>query len=80
TETKIFVEVKTDKEKEVAYQPGISENNLTVKYILDKLDTKGVNELPIHSATELENIHKVMNEFDQVIKDNKGTILVKDII
>ncbi|HTA62666.1 MAG TPA: YihY/virulence factor BrkB family protein [Bacteroidia bacterium] len=80
TETKIFVEVKTDKEKEVAYQPGISENNLTVKYILDKLDTKGVNELPIHSATELENIHKVMNEFDQVIKDNKGTILVKDIL
>ena len=80
TETKILVEVKTDKEKEVAYQPGVSENNLTVKYILDKLDTKGVNHLPIHSADELENIHKVMNDFDQVIKDNRGTVLVKDII
>lgn len=80
TETKILVEVKTDKEKEVAYQPGVSESNLTVKYILDKLDTKGVNHLPIHSADELENIHKVMNDFDQVIKDNRGTVLVKDII
>ena len=80
TETKILVEVKTDKEKEVAYQPGVAESNLTVKYILDKLDTKGVNHLPIHSADELENIHKVMNDFDQVIKDNRGTVLVKDII
>ena len=80
TETKIFMEVKTDKEKEVAYQPGVSDGSLTVEYILDKLDTKGVNELPIHSATELDNIHKVMNDFDQVIKDNKGDILVKDII
>ena len=80
TETKILIEVKTDKEKEVAYLPGVSESNLTVKYILDKLDTKGVNHLPIHSADELENIHKVMNDFDQVIKDNKGNVLVKDII
>ena len=64
----------------MAYQPGVSESNLTVKYILDKLDTKGVNHLPIHSADELENIHKVMNDFDQVIKDNRGNVLVKDII
>jgi membrane protein len=80
TETKILIEVKTNKEKEVAYQPGISENALSVKYILDKLDTNGVNELPIHSKTELENIHKIMNDFDEVLSANKGNILVKDII
>lgn len=80
TETKIFTEVKTDKEKEVAYQPGISESKLSVKYILDALDTKGVNEMPIHSTTELENIHRVMNDFDEILKDNKGNLLVKDII
>ena len=80
TETRIFLEVKTNKEKEVAYQPGLSENQLTVKYILDTLDTKGVNELPIHSTSELETIHRLMNDFDQVLHDNKGNILVKDIL
>ena len=80
TETKILIEVKTNKEKEVAYQPGISENALSVKYILDKLDTNGVNDLPIHSKAELENIHKIMNDFDEVLSANKGNILVKDII
>ncbi|MEO8867571.1 MAG: YihY/virulence factor BrkB family protein [Bacteroidia bacterium] len=80
TETKIFSEVKTDSDKEVAYQPAISEEKLSVKYILDKLDNKGVNSMPIHSNEELENIHKIMNEFDRVLYDTKGNVLVKDII
>jgi membrane protein len=80
TETDIFSEVKTGKEKEAAYQPAISDTKLSVKYILDKLDNKGVNTMPIHSNVELENIHKVMNEFDRVLYDNKGNILVKDIL
>jgi len=80
TETEILSEVKTEKEKEIAYQPAISENQLSVKYILDKLDTKGVNELPIQSTAELQNIHKVMNEFDEVLNENKGNVLIRDIV
>lgn len=80
TETEILSEVKTAKEKEIAYQPAISEEKLSVKYILDRLDTKGVNKLPIQSTTELQNIHKLMNEFDEVLNENKGNVLIKDII
>ncbi|HEX7412529.1 MAG TPA: YihY/virulence factor BrkB family protein [Bacteroidia bacterium] len=79
-ETEILCEVKTEKEKEVAYQPAISENTLSVKYILDKLDTKGVNELPIQSTAELQNIHKLMNEFDEVLNENKGNVLISDLV
>ncbi|MGZ3902272.1 MAG: YihY/virulence factor BrkB family protein [Bacteroidia bacterium] len=79
-ETGIFTEVKTTNEKEFAYQPGLSENDLSVKFILDKIDTKGVNEMPIHSSHELETIHRVMNDFDEVVKQNKGNVLVKDIL
>jgi membrane protein len=80
TETEILCEVKTENEKEIAYQPAISESKLSVKYVLDKLDTKGVNELPIQSTTELQNIHKLMNEFDEVLNENKGNVLVRDIV
>jgi len=79
-ETGIFTEVKTKEEKEVAYQPGISENELSVKYILDKLDTRGVNKMPIHSTHELQTLHKVMDEFDRVITLDKGNVLVKDLL
>ncbi len=79
-ETGIFTEVKTEREKDVAYNPGVSETHLSVKYILDKMDTKGVNHMPIHSTHELETIHKLMNDFDEVLSTHRGNILVKDIL
>ncbi len=80
TETKIFSEVKTLNEKEIAYQPGISDSKLTVKYIIDALDKKGVNEIPIHLTNELDTIHRLMDDFDEVLLQNKGNVLVKDIL
>lgn len=79
TETGIFTEVKTDTDKEVGYQPGISDSKLTVKFIIDKLDEKGVNELPIHNSDELKNINRLMNDMDQALNNSKGNTLVKDI-
>ncbi len=80
TEVGILNELKTDDEKDVAYQPGISEEKLTIKYVLDKMDTMGVNEMPIHSTKELKVIHKLMDDFDVVISAHKGNISVKDIL
>ena len=54
--------------------------DLSVKYILNKLDTKGVNELPIQSTSELQNIHNLMNEFDEVLNENKGNVLIRNIV
>jgi len=79
-ETGILNEVRTSDEKDAAYQPGISEEKLTVKFILDKVDTMGVNELPMHSTKELEAVHRLMNEFDKVISAHKGNVLVKDLL
>lgn len=79
-ETGIFNEVKTADEKDVAYSPAVSENQLTVKYILDKIDTKGVNDMPIHSTHQLEAIHKMMDDFDHVLETHRGNVLVKDIL
>jgi membrane protein len=80
TETGIFNEVKTPEEKDIAYQPAISEEKLTCKFILDKVDTKGVNDLPIHSTAELKAIDSLMKDFDEVVSKHKGNVLVKDIL
>ncbi len=77
----IMSEVKTGgDEREPAYQPAMSENHLTIKYILNKLDTHGVNEMPIHETQELNSINNLMNEFDAIIEQDKGNVLVKDIV
>lgn len=80
TETGIFSELRTDMEKDVAYQPALSETKLSVRYILDKLDRHGVNDMPIHHTQELENIQHLIDDFDRVLDENKGNVLVKDIL
>jgi len=79
-EVGIFNEVKTDNDKEAAYQPGISDSKLTIKYIIDKLDEKGINKLPIDDSKELETINRLMKDLDDVLNTTKGNVLVKDII
>ena len=80
TEVGIFSEVRTGTEKETGYQPGISDSKLTVKFIIDKLDEKGVNQLPIDDSKELETVNRLMKEMDQVLNTTKGNMLVKDLV
>lgn len=79
-EVGIFNEVKMSNDKETGYQPGISDTKLTVKYIIDKLDEKGVNNLPIGDSKELATVNRLMNDLDEVLNNNKGNTLVKDLV
>jgi membrane protein len=80
TETGIFNEVRLPLDKEIGYQPGISESKLTVKFIIDKLDEKGVNQLPIDDSKELAVVNRLMKEMDQVLNTTKGNMLIKDLV
>jgi hypothetical protein len=73
-------EVKTANDKEIGYQPGISDSKLTVKFIIDKLDERGVNELPIENGKELEIVNRLMKDMDEVLNTTKGNMLVKDLV
>jgi membrane protein len=80
SDTGVFNEVKTANDKEIGYQPGISDSKLTVKFIIDKLDERGVNELPIENGKELEIVNRLMKDMDEVLNTTKGNMLVKDLV
>lgn len=79
TETGIFNEVKMINDKEIGYQPGISDSKLTVKFILDKLDVKGVNELPVDSERDMQKINTLMKQMAELLENKNGELLVSDI-
>lgn len=79
-ETKIFVEVVAEIDKEIVYVPGVPESKFTVQYIIDTLDKKGVNSLPINDTNELIHIHKFMHELDHSMNTNLGHIHIKDLV
>lgn len=79
-ETGIFVEVKSQNLKEVVYQPGVTESKLTVKYLFDRLERKGVNSLPIEDTVELTHINNIMLELDKTLDTDLGHLMIKDLV
>ncbi|MCE3259624.1 MAG: ribonuclease BN/unknown domain fusion protein [Bacteroidetes bacterium] len=79
-ETGIFVEVRTETDKEIVYQPGVTESKFTVKYLFDKLEQKGVNSIPIEDTVELIHINKLMQEMDKALDTELGRQQIKDIV
>jgi membrane protein len=79
-ESGILAEVKTENYKEVVYQPGVTESKFTVQYVIDTLEKKGVNTLPIGDSEELAHISKIMNELDLTMDTSLGHVYVKDLV
>jgi membrane protein len=79
-ETGIFVEVKTDEDKEVLLQPGVTESKFDVKFLINALDKKGVNAIPIADSEDLKNIHILMEDLDKSMDTTLGHTKLKDII
>lgn len=78
-ETGVLVELKGDKETESTYQPGLTESQLTVRNILNIVDEKGLNTLPINDSEELRNVNKIMTQLQGAWDNPDGNKLVKDI-
>jgi membrane protein len=78
-ETGVIVELKGDKEHESTYQPGLTESQLTVRNILNIVDEKGLNNLPIEDSEELRSVNKIMAQLQSAWDNPDGNKLVKDI-
>lgn len=79
-DTKIFVEVLSENDKEIVYLPGVPDSKFTVKYLIDTLDKKGVNSLPINDTKELEHIKKFIHEMDESLNTYVGHLHIKDLV
>jgi len=79
-ESGIFVEVIREKDKELVYQPGITESKFTVRYFIDALERNGINSLPISDTAELIHINKLMEQMDKSMDTDLGHMNVKDIV
>ncbi len=80
TETGIFNEIKSENSKEIRYQPGVTESKFTVNYIIETIDKKGTNTLPISDTNELIHINKLVEDMDKILHNNLGNTLVHELV
>jgi membrane protein len=66
-------------EKERLYQPAIDINRLTVSYVLDRLDRKGVEQVMVIKNKEYEKIIAMLEKFDKLMAKSDSNIMIKDL-
>ena len=78
-ESGIASEVKTQVYKERAYQPARDGETLSIKYVIDALEQRGVKNIPVAQTQELEVLSESLRTFDNIVAKSPTNKLLKDI-
>lgn len=79
SEIRIVSKVATTSPKELAFQPAVDINQLTIKYVLDKLDHKGMDVLLAKNTKELKELGRLMDSFNKQLQKSDDNRLLAEI-
>lgn len=78
-EAKLISEMLTDKDKEIAYQPAFDINKMTVGKIIDTLETKGDNNIPIKETDSYDKIKIILDKYRNEISKTNIDVLISNL-
>jgi membrane protein len=79
TEAKILSEVVPHDGTDVAYQPGCPLDDLTVAKILEALDRRGQDGIPIAESDDLERLRDIVRNFEDTIEKSPANVKIQDL-
>jgi membrane protein len=75
----IVSELKTHSEKEFAYQPAADIHQMTIQYVVEKLDDRGAIEIKLHPTQSYKAITESMKDFSSMLEKSSSNKLLMDI-
>jgi membrane protein len=78
-ECNIVAEVKTPEYKETTYQPARDSDTLTIKCVIDALEKRGVDNIPVAHTKEFKVLSESLQAFDEIISESHSNKLLKNI-
>lgn len=78
-ESEIFSITEIKGNEILAYQPARDINIITVKSIIEALEQKGVDNIPVAQTPELQSLAEVLWTFSAEIEKSPANLLLKDI-
>ena len=79
TEGRVLSEVKLKDTQIIAYQPARDIDDLTIQNVVDLLDRRGIDNIPVAQTESLRVIKDKMKKFHDVIGSSPENILLKDV-
>jgi membrane protein len=79
TESGILSEVKKNGDSEMAYQPAIDVDKITVRFVIDNLEHRGSAEIPVIKSGELDKLSDSLRQLGQMIEKSPANRLLKTL-
>jgi membrane protein len=79
SEVGLVVETAKGIKGEVAYQPGRTIENITVKFVLEEYEKYGITKIPDHPSDEAERILKYLKDISETIEKSPANVHLKEI-
>ena len=78
-ESRFFSNTEIKEYNSLAYQPACDINIITIKSIIEAIDQKGVDNIPVAQTAELKSLSEVLKLFSDEIEKLPSNRLLKDI-
>lgn len=79
TESGILSETAKNNDRDISYQPAQCTQNLTVQYVIEALDRRGSDDIPVEQSGELERIAQCLEDFSSTLRRSPENVLLRDI-
>jgi membrane protein len=79
SESGVASEVRKGEDKELAYQPAIDVDKITVKFVIDRLEQRGTSDIPVVKSGELDKLSDSLRQFSQIIEKSPANVLLKNL-
>jgi membrane protein len=78
-ESGLVSEIKSQGDKEFAYQPARDINSLTIQYVLEALDQKGTDDIPVARTEDHQALSDALKKFSDAMESSPANQLLKNI-
>ncbi|OGP54047.1 MAG: ribonuclease BN [Deltaproteobacteria bacterium RBG_13_52_11] len=78
-EAKVISQVTLDDDRTVAYQPARSLEHITVQYVIDALEQRGMDDIPVAKSRELKKLSAHLNDFHDLVAQSPANKHLHDI-
>jgi membrane protein len=79
SESGVLSEVKKEEDKELAYQPAIDADRITVKFVIDRLEQRGTSNIPVLRSAEMDKLSDCLRQFDATLEKSPANMLLKNL-
>lgn len=77
--SEIVSEICDNVDTETSYQPARDIDSLTIKYVIDRLERQGSDNIPVSQSKALERLSGYLEALDEVVEKSPANVRLKEI-